>query len=194
MDLELVSKLVTVAASVFALYKIIIETANSKKPHLREEFKFVKEFMAELTPETHPYIVEKGYHAITGDTTLGAQEIRYLLSLVSPGLALRRYSSARELLDFVVTPPEGTKPITFKKKYASQCKRKWLKRWYVGLYAVLASFAFLPIIFVKYILNTSGATGLVMVVMAFVAFGPLAVSSLFSYGRIKQAEEVVRQQ
>jgi hypothetical protein len=150
--------------------------------------------MSELAPETHPYIVEKGYHAITGDSTLGAQEIRYLLSLASPGLALRRYSNARELLDFVVTPPEGAKPIAFKKQYASQCKRQCLKRWYVGIYAVLASFAFLPIIFVQYILNMSGATGLVMVAMALVAFGPLAVSSLFSYGRIKQAEEVICQQ
>jgi hypothetical protein len=45
MYFELVSKLVTVAASVFALYKIIIEMRRSNKPHLREEFKFVREFI-----------------------------------------------------------------------------------------------------------------------------------------------------
>jgi hypothetical protein len=194
MDIELVSKIVAVAASVVALYKVVVEFLRSKKPQLREDFKFTKDFLAELTPDTHPYIVEKGYHAITGDGKLGASEIRYLLSLPSPSLALRRYSSARELLVFSASEAESKKAIDFNPKYSSQSKRKWLKRWYVTLYAVFAALAFLPIVFALDILKTNGLSGLFLIAVALLAFGPLAVTFLFSYGRFIQAEEVVRQQ
>jgi hypothetical protein len=194
MDIEFISKVVAVAASVLALYKVLVEFARSKKPQLREDFKFTKEFLAELTPDTHPYIVEKGYHAITGDGKLGASEIRYLLTLPSPSLALRRYSSARELLVFSASAAEARDAIAFKPKYSSHSKRKWLKRFYVALYAIFATLAFLPIAFALDILKTNGLNGLFLISFAIVAFGPLAVTFLYSYGQFIQAEDVVRQQ
>lgn len=60
MDIELFAKLVTVAGSVFALYKVIAEFVISKKSRLREEFKFIKEFINDLKPDTHPFVIEKG--------------------------------------------------------------------------------------------------------------------------------------
>lgn len=45
---ELIAKLATLAGTVFALYRFIFNFAISKKSRLREEFKFVKAFIADL--------------------------------------------------------------------------------------------------------------------------------------------------
>ena len=193
MDIELFAKLVTVAGSVFALYKVIAEFVISKKSRLREEFKFIKDFITDLKPDTHPFVIEKGYLAITGDSTLTAKEITYLLSLSSPAQALKKYSTSRKYVEFKEATATEKAKVAFQDKYTER-RRKWVKRMNLATYIVFATFAFAPIPFAKDIFGTNWQVGLVVISMALLSFGPLAFTSLAEYGRVLRGEELVAMQ
>lgn len=193
MDIELFAKLVTVFGSVFALYKVIAEFVISKKSRLREEFKFIKEFITDLKPDTHPFIIEKGYLAISGDSTLTAKEITYLLSLSSPAQALKKYSASRKYVEFKEATEKEKAKVIFRDKYTVN-KRKWVKGVNLATYILFATFAFAPIPFAKDIFGTNWQVGLVVISMALLSFGPLAFTSLAEYGRVLRGEELVAMQ
>lgn len=193
MDTELFAKLITIAGSVFALYKVIAEFVISKKPRLREEFKFIKEFIADLKPDTHPFVIEKGYLAITGDATLKAKEITYLLSLSSPAQALKKYSVARKYVEFKDATANEKARVIFLEKYTEN-KRMWVKRWNLGAYIFFATLAFAPVLFAKEIFGSNWQVGLVVTSMALLSFGPLAFTSLAEYARVLRGEELVAMQ
>lgn len=193
MDIELFAKLITVAGSVFALYKVIAEFVISKKSRLREEFKFIKEFIADLKPDTHPFVIEKGYLAITGDASLKAKEITYLLSLPSPGQALKKYSVARKYVEFKEATADEKERVVFREKYTDS-KRKRVKGWNLAAYIAFATLAFAPIPFAKEIFGSNWQVALVVISMALLSFGPLAFTSLAEYGRVLRGEELVAMQ
>lgn len=193
MDTELFAKLITIAGSVFALYKVIAEFVNSKKPRLREEFKFIKEFIADLKPDTHPFVIEKGYLAITGDATLKAKEITYLLSLPSPAQALKKFSVARKYIEFKEATTNEKARVIFLEKYTDN-KRTWVKRWNLCAYIFFATLAFVPVLFAKEIFGSNWQVGLVVTSMALLSFGPLAFTSLAEYARVLRGEELVAMQ
>ena len=185
MDYEPIAKLLTIGGSVFALYKGVVAFAGFKKSRLREEF------ISELTPDTNPFIVEKAYLAISGDDSLTAQEIRYLLSLPSPSLALKKYSVARKYLAFNKNPPEGGRNVDFLCKYKNELARARLKNLNLALYVFFAIVAFLPAYFAKAIFGSDWVSALIVIAMALFSFGWLAIAALAEYGRILRAEELV---
>lgn len=193
MNIELIAKLVTVAGSVFALYKVIAEFVISKKSRLREEFKFIKEFIADLKPDTHPFVIEKGYLAISGDSSLTAKEIAYLLSLPSPAQALKKYSTARKYVEYVEPTENEAGRVVFRENY-SENKLNWIKKLNVTGYVIFATFAFAPIPFAKDIFGSNWQVGLVVIAMSLLSFGPLAFTSLAEYGRVRRGEELVEMQ
>lgn len=193
MDIELIVKLITLAGSVFALYKVIAELVISKKSRLREEFNFIKDFIADLKPDTHPFVIEKGYLAITGDSTLTAKEITYLLSLSSPAQALKKYSASRKYLEFKEDTETENGKVVFRNKY-TESKRKWIKRINLAMYFVFATLAFAPIPFAKDIFGANWLASLVVILMALLSFGPLAITSMTEYGRVLRGEELVAMQ
>ncbi len=91
MEIETIIKILSVTIAIPGASKIIYDISTGSKSQLREEYKFAKEFTEEIknNPTLHPFAVEKGYHAIAGSTTLGSQEVAYLLSLKNPGQCLR---------------------------------------------------------------------------------------------------------
>lgn len=192
--IELAVKVVAIVASVAAVYRAFQEIVLSRKPRLREEFAFAKLFIAELRDETHPFLVEKGFLAISGDPTLSAAEVRYILSLSSPSTALRRYLHARVHLDFSLTPQDGKKPIDFKPAVQSEKVRRRRKALYLTSYAVSASLAFAPLLFARALFGSSWQIGVVAVTMMLISFGWLAFSSLDAASKLWRAEELVLQQ
>jgi len=193
-QVELFAKLIAVIGSVIALYKAFHEIVLSRKPRLREEFQFVKTFVSDLNHETHPLLVEKGFLAISGDPTLSAAEIRYLLSLESPSTALRRYLHGRQHLVFSAHPSDTQKPIDFKPELQDKKARQFRKAMYAISYAITASLAFAPILFVRSLVGSNWQAGLVLVAMFLVSFGWLAISALQSSSKLWRAEELVLQQ
>lgn len=186
-NIDTILKLIGLIAAVIGLPRILEELTNLKRSRHREEFKFIKEFITELGT-AHPFVIEKGYLAISGDDTLTAKEIAYLFSLKSPGQALRKYTKARKYLEFQESTAGAT--IEFRQQYTDG-KRTWLKKLYVGCYGVFASFAFAPILFAKDVFGSDWQVALAIVALFLVVFGTLAYSFLTDYARILRGEELV---
>lgn len=147
----------------------------------------------QLKPDTHPFVIEKGYLALTGDATLNAGEITCLLSFSFPSLALKKYSAARRYLDFI-TVTDSEKPIVKFKNEFTKDKRKRLKIWYVFWYAISAAIAFAPMLFAKEFFGSNWQLAIVGISITLVSFGLLAFFSLDEFGRILRGEELIAMQ
>jgi hypothetical protein len=191
MDFELITKIVALGGSVYAFYKkIIVDFGISKKSQLREEFTFIKEFITDLKSDTHPFLIEKGYYAITGDSSLTAKEIIYLLSLPSPAQALKKYSISRYYIEFKEATPDKEARVVFRYKYTKRY-RKWIKVFHILVYIFFAVLAVTPVLFAKDIFGTNLQAAFVFIPIALISFGSLAYQSVAEYGRILRGEELV---
>jgi hypothetical protein len=191
-NIDIVFKVITLIIAVFGLPRIIEELTNTKRSRLREEFKFIKEFITELE-SAHPFVIEKGYLAISGDDSLTAKEIIYLFSLKSPGQALRKYARARKYLKFQEPTDSTEAKIEFREEYPGN-KRKWLKKINIGAYGIFASFAFAPLLFAKDIFGSNWQLAIALSGLFLVGFGALAYSFLADYARILRGEELILMQ
>ena len=190
MGLDDVLKLIGAVISVVTVGKLIYDLAVSRKARLRDDYKFAKEFFEELakTPRPHPFVVERGYHAIAGDGSLTIREVEYLLSLESPSSALRDYSLAREYFD---PPPEsGHLQIKFKEKFSSPWSRRWRRWFYLIAYFVCALLALSPMFFFASFKSSPG-NGLLVFLVFGAAFGIPAFNAVKEYGRIYRGEKLV---
>ncbi len=193
MDLELVAKIVAALGAIGGLGKILYEVLIGKRGRMREEYKFAKEFLdaVERTPNMHPYIREKGYQAISGDHTLSADEVEYLLTLVKPDRALRDYVLGRPYLEHF--PHAGNLQIAYKKRYRSNWSRRWRLYLYVTLYFCFALAAFAPFMLAS--LTTASGTEILWAnIFSIAIFGPYAWWSIKAGARIYRAKMLVTHQ
>lgn len=195
MDVDLVLRVVTVTIALAGAAKILYELYTGNRIRMREEYKFAREFFGDLEKHApgsfHPYLREKGYQAIAGDSRLSGDEIEYLLSLTRPERALRDYVLGRHYLQHV--PQSGNLQMKFKKKYEA----KWSRQWRIGLYGlfyfVFAFAAFTPWVF-SGVLELSFQRALAAFGLCLVLFGPYAVMSLRAAARIHRAQMLVAHQ
>jgi len=193
MDLDIILKIIGVITGVITAGKLIYDFAISRKNRLREDYKFAKDFFNEInkTENSHPFVIERGYQAISGDTSLTIQEAEYLFSLKNPSSALRDYVLARHYLEHL--QESGDLKINFRKKYLTNWSRKWRKIFYLISYLVTAFLALAPTFFIKSIKGDTSSKLLVLFIFA-VAFAPLAVASIKEFGKIYRGEQLVDRQ
>lgn len=180
-------------ASIYGLRKAILGFAFFKRSGLRKEFKFTKNFLANLKAN-HPYLVEKGFFAITGDASLSAHEIICLLSLPSPTQALRHYSAAKKYLE--IKHEKSSQPkIDFRKGY-SEKKFRRMKWRYLCLYVIFGFAAGTPLYFAKELstFKFDLQTTLGLVFAWILPMGYLAVMFLFESAKIMRAQELIEVQ
>jgi len=190
MALDDVLKLVGAVISVLTVGKLIYDLAVSRKTRLRVDYKFAKDFFDELgkTPRPHPFVIERGYHAIAGDTSLTVREVEYLLSLENPSSALRDYVLAREYLEHL--PGSGHLQVKFKSKFSALWSRQWRRAFYLVAYSVCAFLALSPMFFLGSFKSNPGA-GLLLVIVFGAAFGIPAFNAVKEYGRLYRGEKLV---
>lgn len=188
--LELAAKTIGLFASIFTAYKLFLEVVLHRKTRLRDEYKFVKEFLTDIgtSSEPHPYLVEKGFAAISGKDNLTAEEIRFFLSQRNPSLSLKRYSAARERY---VEYCEHDHRVKFKGKFTDPTKRKGSKILNGVGYFTFAALSLAPIFFASNLFGTNWRMGALFIVMFLVAFGPQAIWCLLEVGRITKGEKLV---
>lgn len=193
MALDDVLKLIGAVISIVTVGKLVYDVSVSRKTRLRDDYKFAKEFFDELrkTPQPHPLVVERGYHAIAGDTALSVREMEYLLSLQNPSSALRDYVLARPYLAHL--PESGHLQVKFKKQYSSAWSRRWRRGLYLVLYFFSALLAVSPMFFLSSF-NPSPGTGLLILIVFGAAFGLPAYNALREYGRLYRGEKLVAEQ
>jgi hypothetical protein len=187
---------VTVTGGLFALPKILYENSTLRKSQRREEYEFSKKFISEVfedqickKPKVHPFIVEKGYQAISGEM-LGYNEIMTLLNFPNPLLALKKFFRSQELL---ILTKDGL--FEYIKKYNSTGKRWFYRKLYSTAYFVLAMVAILPFTFKKQLgIELESTESIIKYSLFVVAILFWAISQLLKYINMEFAEYIIEEQ
>lgn len=192
-DYDLVFKLAMVCIGLVGAAKGLYDLSIGRKSKLRDEYKFAREFLAEVDRELdmHPYLKEKGYQAIAGDSKISGSEVEYLLSLTGPERALRDFVMGREYLEHL--PDSGNLQIKFKKKYKNKWSRRWRMYTYLTFYIVFFFAGFAPLVFSSY-LHLSGQNLLAAFAASVLVFVPYGWLFLRSAARIYRAQMLVDHQ
>lgn len=193
--LSLVVAAIGLIAATIGLPHIVEKLTNLRRSRLREEFKFIKEFITDLkaTDPAHPFVIEKGYLAISGNDSLTAKEITYLLSLKTPSVALKKYARARKYLELHEDAACSGVRINFKQEY-SESRRTRLKWFYGTGYFLSVFIAFAPILFAKELFGQHWKIGLMIGSYCLIGFGAMAYSFIADYGRVLRGEELIKSQ
>jgi hypothetical protein len=84
----------------------------------------------------HPFLSEIGYQALAEDSEVRAEEVKYLLSLKDPDIALKQYCRGKKYLEHL--PCRGDLNLNFKGKYQSYWFRKGYQCACYALYFLIA--------------------------------------------------------
>ena len=192
-EIETTVKIITVIFGIIGAAKVIFDLSAGSKVKLREEYRFSKEFLKDLTqePKLHPLAIEKGYYAIAGTASIKSKEIEYILSLENPDRCLKDYTLSRKYLEHL-GENESTK-IDFAIKYKNSWARTWRKTAYVTMY-VLGGFAAMSPFLSQQFLSTETKQVLVFSAITIPTFGLFAFDSLRSFIKIYRAESLVKNQ
>jgi hypothetical protein len=194
MDLfYLASKLGALLLGAISTLKLTSDWLYGSQGRLREEYKFAKEFLNHLSEEPlmHPFLKQKGYQAIAGDTQLTALEIEYLLTLHDSARALKDYVLGRLYLKHFATAAESQ--ITFLPKYKARWPRLWRKTLYFILYMLFFSCAFSPLL-LPTLKSLQSIHELGLLAITFTLFMPPGFLALRAGVRITRAEALVANQ
>lgn len=193
MNSDLVIKISTLSLGAIATMKVAHEWLYGRHGRLRDEYKFAKDFLTDLKddPDLHPFLKQKGYQAIAGDTTLSASEIEYLLELHDSGRALKDYVFGRPYLQHFTTAAD--QKVAFKSQYKSKWSRIWRKLLYFVLYVAFFMGAFSPV-FIPSIETAPVMEKVLYLAFTILLFVPAALLSLRAGVRIARAEVLVKNQ
>jgi len=134
-------KIVGAFASLFAVYKIVVDVVLARSTRRRDEYKFTKEYISDLRDGTeHLYTLEKGFFALTG-RIYSIPEVKILLSQPSPSIAISLRADSRAFIQF----DEEAKKYIWKGKYTKNYVRKYAGKWFFTWYVITASLAIFPV-------------------------------------------------
>jgi hypothetical protein len=193
MNPELIFKAASLLVAVAGAGRFLYDVSIGRRGRMREEYKFAKEFLSDINSDSglHPFLREKGYHAIAGGNSISGDEIEYLLALTRPDRALKDYVAGRHYLEHF--PRSGNLQIEFKKKYKSKFSRKWRLYGYLILYLLLGFMAFSPLVLSGFY-HTSPSQTFGLLLTCIGVFGPYALFSLRSGYRLHRAQMLVSHQ
>lgn len=174
-------------------WKLVVEFWRARRSHLREDYRFAREFFIDLAaaPNMHPFLKQKGYQAIAGEESLSADETEYLLTLHDPVRALRNYVLGRKYLEFRST--SAAAKLDFKPKYKNKWSRAWRKFSYAALYFVCYMIGVSPLFLPGLKLLSPASVPLAFLITA-PLFLPAGFYAITAGIRISRAEELARNQ
>lgn len=195
LDLDLILRSLMFCVALPTCAKGVYEIVIGARSRLRDEYKFAREFMLDLErqPTMHPFVLEKGYQALVGDSLLSTNEATYLLSLKDSPRALRDFVMGRKYLEHL--PQKGNLQIDFKVVYRTRWPRLWRRTMYLTLAGLLWLLGFGPLVFSPELFKgVAVETWLPYTFGCIVIFLPNAFFSLKNWARIYRAEELVKNQ
>lgn len=183
--MEEVLKIIGILASLFAVYKIVVDVVMAKSSNRREEYQFAKDYYKDLNDTDTPvFVLEKGFLALTGKI-YSVPEIKYLLSFNNPGEIIEYRSKSGKYIEFKIEKDV----YNWKGLY----KQSWIRNiapfWYLGCYVLLASIALWPV----YTKGIVGLDGIPLITFS-LSLGVIAIVCLSSYVDFKFAKELMNQQ
>lgn len=176
-----------------AVWRFMVEMPRGRQGNLRDEYKFFREFLSDLKahPDMHPFLIEKGYQAVSGGAEVSGAEMEYILQLHSSVEALRKFVSGRRYLDFYTTVTD--QKIKFKQKYSKNWTRRWRKWSYAAVYFICSSIAVSPLLLPGLKLMSPERT-LAALILTLPLFFPIAIMALKAAVRINNAESLIKNQ
>lgn len=138
MNIFYIEALAHVVAIIVGLFTIIIgakefalNTFKGKRKKRHEDYEFTKKFLNEINRKEngkeiyeHPFLIEKGFYALSGKKNLSAEEILYCLNQKNPIFFFEYYPLVRRKY---VEYSHHEKLILFKGNYRYSFRR-WLSR------------------------------------------------------------------
>jgi len=194
---DTIIKLIGIIASIIALRKGVLDNSIGKRSQHKEEYELSKKFIAELftddqtenKKEPHPFIIEKGYQAISGER-LSHKEIKALLRFPCPSLALRAFYRAGDLIEL-----NKDDVFEYKKKYQSKKSRKRYKIWYYCAYFFYAIIAIFPFLFtVLFKISITDLESIIKFLIFIGMFVFLAISQLWQSVKMEFADDIMEEQ
>ena len=192
MDISDWLKIPAALSAFVVLSKFLYDVASGKRTKLREEYRFAKELLSDIsTGELHPYVKEKGYQALVGSPDISVEEIEYILTLKNPVKCLKDYVLARGYLEKIES--RGNTHLRFKPKYQSKRKRLILIIWYLVWYVVFAFLVASPFV-LNHWYDFTPTDLLILVSISGATFAFPAWISLQSGARIVRGQSLVENQ
>jgi hypothetical protein len=193
MDYDLIVKVAGVGIGLVGAARGLYDLSIGKRSKLREEYKFAKEFIEFINANKviHPYLKDKGYQAVAGDSAISGEEVEYLLSLTRPEKALKDYVMGKKYLEHL--PNHGNLQIKFKEKYKTKWSRRWRMYAYLLLYIAFSFAAFSPLLFSSYF-HMGLQSALTAFIISLAVFAPYAYIFLMSGAKIYRAQMLVEHQ
>lgn len=191
MDIEVIGKIAAIAFGAITAGVAIVTQLKGRKSQLREEYKFAKEFIADLSgvASDSEFLRQRGSHALTGDASLEFRTLEYLWQLENPSQAIHDYSLGFKYLEHRRTT-SANPPIQFIRPYHELWRRHTLKAWYLLLYVATYSLACSPILL--HVLDLWGKSSPFPALLVTCAiFLPFAFMSLKARVRIQRAEHLI---
>jgi hypothetical protein len=193
MDIDLFAKVGALILGSISTLKLTYDWLHGRQGRLRDEYKFANDFLRDLAQNKsmHPFVKQKGYQAIAGDTRLSASEIEYLLTLHDSARALRDYVLGRPYLEHYATAQESQ--IAFQPKYKGRWPRLWRKSVYITMYFLFFVGAFAPLVLPAF-KSLQASQALVLFTFSFMLLIPPGFLALRAGVRIVRAEVLVNSQ
>ncbi|MDD1780365.1 hypothetical protein LRP49_04035 [Enterovibrio sp. ZSDZ35] len=192
MDISDWLKIPAALSAFVVLSKFLYDVASGKRSKLREEYRFSKELLSDIsTGVLHPYAKEKGYQALVGSTDISVKEVEYILTLKHPVQCLKDYGLARAYLEKVES--RGNTQLQFKAKYQSERKRLALVIWYISWYVIFSLLVGSPLI-LSYWYDFTPVDLLILLSISGATFAFPAWINLQSGARIVRGQNLVKNQ
>lgn len=187
---ELLLKIVSFLSLAGGIAKLLYDFYTASVNQMREDYRFGREFLADIDARRpmHPFLREKGFHALAGSSRLDAEEVAYLIALPQAGRAIRDYTLGQPYLE--ITGSGKARRIGFRPRYRQPWAQR-LRLWgYTVLYLLLFGLALSPL--------QRAATGqgsgetVVALAVSLVAFLPTALMALKAAINLHRARTLVR--
>ena len=193
MNFDLVIKLATLLGGAVATWRVVVELLRGRHGQLREEYKFARDFIKEVneSPNMHPFLRQKGYQAIAGDTRLSAGEIAYLLTLQDSAQSVKDYVFGKPYLEHHATAVGSQ--VVFKRRFESRGARLSRKVLFFMLYLLCYFAGFAPVALPAF-KAMPPAQALITFAFTAVIFFPAGFFALRAGIRVARAEVLVKSQ
>ena len=169
-------------ASVFALYKVIVDVVLAKSTKRREEYEFTKKFIDDLKNEKiHSYILEKGFLALTGKS-YSVAEIQHLLAYPNPSEMIGHRASSGAFVSF----NESSLSYSWKGYFQNDLAQKYGSAWYLGCYIISMLLALIPFYF-----NGLLEFKNISVAIFSLSLGSIAIMCVFRHEDLKDAKKLI---
>jgi hypothetical protein len=194
-DIDIVVRCLLFVAALPAAAKGIYELLVGSHIRRRDEYRFAKELFADMerVPPVHPFVLEKGFHALVNDPLIKIDEAQYLLTLKDSPRALRDFVMGRQYLDHL--PHKGNLQIEFKTAFRGGWSRAWRRAIYLFSAFICWTLGAGPLIFSPELFSVlPEGTLLPLIVGCMLIFLPNAFFAMKAWARIYRAETLVKHQ